>query len=345
MSEHGFRKMRGDSGVHSMAPYRTLDEYDYKCNDAVEASETPSTPIGIQAGNTEMSRINEIRRQFVASAGVAPGTSAQATQPAAPLVGNRTVGYNGDARMSWPSNSRRVAFVSLPICAIMLLSLSAESYAGQESSDDGFTPLFNGDDLSGWEGNTDFFRVDDGAIIAGRLTEPIPRNEFLCTEDRFEDFELRLQVKASQVNVNGGIQIRSERVPDNHEVSGYQVDTGTISAAVARRLTDPSTANEAHIPESGTAILWGSLYDESRRNRLLQVADQKTIVEAVKPEDWNDFIIRCEGPRIQVWVNGVRTVDYTETDSEISSTGIIGLQIHSGPPVEISYRNIRIKLL
>ena len=59
----------------------------------------------------------------------------------------------------------------------------------------------------------------------------------------------------------------------------------------------------------------------------------------------NDLVIRCEGPRIQIWVNGLQTVDYTETDDKIARQGIIGLQIHSGPPAEASYRNIRLKKL
>jgi hypothetical protein len=65
----------------------------------------------------------------------------------------------------------------------------------------------------------------------------------------------------------------------------------------------------------------------------------------VKADDWNDLVIRCEGPRIQIWVNGVQTVDYTETDEAIPKSGRLGLQIHGGEPAEAAYRNIRVKKL
>ena len=115
------------------------------------------------------------------------------------------------------------------------------------------------------------------------------------------------------------MQIRSRRVPNNTEVSGYQADLGQE--------------------------YWGSLYDESRRNKILVQADRDLIKKAVKPNDWNLYEIRCEGPRLRLSVNGVQTVDYTETDAKIPLEGIIGLQIHGGGPSEAWYRNITIEEL
>lgn len=93
------------------------------------------------------------------------------------------------------------------------------------------------------------------------------------------------------------------------------------------------------------ANIWGALYDESRRNKYLAVGNQDGLNDTIEPADWNDFVVRCEGKRLQVWINGFRTVDYIEQDDEIAPKEIIGLQIHSGPPVEIAYRNIAIKEL
>ncbi len=214
-----------------------------------------------------------------------------------------------------------------------------------QNTPEGFAPLFNGKDFAGWEGNLEFFRIEDGAVIAGRLSDAIPRNEFLCTEEEYGDFELRLQVKASQENVNGGVQIRSQRVPNHHEVSGYQVDTGTIASNILQRMIDEEGAAKANVGDEGMANIWGSLYDESRRNRFLAVADQDGLKGKITPTEWNDFVVRCEGKRIQIWVNGFQTVDFTETDDDIAEEGIIGLQIHGGPAVEIAYRNIAIKKL
>lgn len=184
-------------------------------------------------------------------------------------------------------------------------------------------PLFDGRTFNGWEGDTrKSFRIEDGAIVGGNLKERIPRNEFLCTTLPYANFILRLECKLVGPG-NAGIQIRSERVPNHNEVSGYQAD---MSAGAGGGY-------------------WGCLYDESRRNRMLATADRAVIKTALKPDDWNRYEIRCEGPRIRLSVNGVQTVDYTEADDKIPASGLIGLQIHGGPPSEAWYRNITIEEL
>jgi len=183
--------------------------------------------------------------------------------------------------------------------------------------------LFDGKTFTGWEGNLEWFRIEDGVIVAGSLERAIPRNEFLCTTKEYGDFELRLQAKLIGDGANAGIQFRSRRVPNHHEVSGYQAD---MAAEDDRNI-------------------WGALYDESRRNRMLVTPDQEALARVFRPNDWNELVIRCEGPRIQIWLNGHQTVDYTETDKSIESTGIIGLQVHGGPPSEASYRDIVIEEL
>jgi len=198
-----------------------------------------------------------------------------------------------------------------------LASAFAASAAAADES--GIAPLFDGKTLDGWEGNLELFRVEDGAIVGGTLEKPIPRNEFLCTRDAYDDFELRLQFKVIGKGANAGVQVRSRRIPSHHEVRGYQADLGDG--------------------------WWGSLYDESRRNKVLLAADPQLIKRILKHDDWNDYTIRCEGARIQLRINGEQTVDYTEPDPAIERQGLIGLQIHGGPPSEAWYRNIRIKKL
>jgi hypothetical protein len=177
------------------------------------------------------------------------------------------------------------------------------------------TALFDGKTLDGWEGDLKIFRVEDGAIVGGTLKERIARNEFLCTKKEYGDFELRLKCKLLGEGANAGVQIRTKRIPNHHEVSGYQADMG--------------------------AGWWGKLYDESRRNRVL-AEPGKDVKVKVNAGDWNDYVIRCEGPRIQLWLNGVKTVDYTEKDDKIARSGIIGLQIHGGGPSEAWYKDITI---
>ncbi len=179
-----------------------------------------------------------------------------------------------------------------------------------------FVPLFDGETFDGWEGDTEgSFRIEDGAIVGGNLDTPIPRNEFLSVTRPYANFILRLECKL--VDANGGIQIRSERVPDGAEMKGYQAD----------------------MDSGGT--YWGCLYDESRRGMLVQ-ADAEETARIVKKDDWNSYEIRCEGPRIRLIVNGLQTVDYIETDGSIPLSGLIAVQVHAGAPSETWYRNITI---
>ena len=92
-------------------------------------------------------------------------------------------------------------------------------------------------------------------------------------------------------------------------------------------------------------LIWGALYDESRRRIFLLEPDQNKLREVVDPNGWNKFVIRCEGPRIQIWVNGLKAIDYTEQEAGIAAEGIIGLQIHGGAPAQACYRRIKIKPL
>jgi len=203
----------------------------------------------------------------------------------------------------------------MKICALLVLmglgmSPSMEVRAGEAMA------IFDGKTLDGWEGNTNNWRVEDGAIVAGRIERKQPHNEFLATKRQFGNFELRLQYKLEGTNgfVNGGVQFWSQRVPNDFEVSGYQADLGAD--------TD------------------GNLYDESRRNRNLVEAKKETREKALKPGGWNDYRIRAEGAHIQLWLNGEKTVDYTESDEAIPRHGIMALQIHGGAYTQVQYRNL-----
>ncbi|HNR97804.1 MAG TPA: DUF1080 domain-containing protein [Planctomycetota bacterium] len=177
--------------------------------------------------------------------------------------------------------------------------------------------LFDGATFAGWEGNLAFFRVQDGAIVGGSLEKPAPRNEFLCTTREFADFELTFEARLLGPATNGGVQIRSRRIPDHHEMRGYQVDMSR-----------------------GTPNYWGCLYDESRRNKVLAGPPPEIQQAIVKPDGWNTYVVRCQGRRIELRLNGVKTVDYVEPDESLEQTGLIGLQLHGGPPGEVWYRNL-----
>ncbi len=205
---------------------------------------------------------------------------------------------------------------------ILGLFMTTSAFTAEVADETGFVSLFDGKTLEGWEGNLKMFHVEEGSIVAGTFDAVIPNNEFLCTRKQYADFELRLQARLRGEGKNAGVQFRTKRIPDHYEVSGYQFDIGMMQ--------DTS--------------IWGWLYDESRRKTFLSGQDSATPAK-VNTNSWNDLVIRCVGPQITMWMNGQKTVDYTEADPAIDRHGIIGLQIHSGAPAEARYRNIRIKQL
>ena len=224
-------------------------------------------------------------------------------------------------RRCWlPMSLGKCVVIALGIVLPVVSGASAEQPRANPGGDEqGFVPLFDGKSLTGWEGNEKLFRVEQGAIVGGSLKERIPHNEFLCTMREFGDFELRLKFKILGKGANAGVQFRSQRIADHHEMIGYQADLGEG--------------------------WWGCLYDESRRRKILAGPEKPQRGKIVNQGEWNDYRILCEGPRIQLWINGTQTVDYTEPDDSIAQSGHIALQIHGGPPSEAWYKEIRIKQL
>ena len=210
----------------------------------------------------------------------------------------------------------RFCFRWVASAIFIIMSLNA---AAQKKSVD----LFNGKDFTGWEGDTvTLWKVKDGVLIGGSLTESVPENNFLCTRKSFGDFILKTKFKllGNEGFINGGVQFRSQRLSDPpNEMKGYQADLGDG--------------------------YWASIYDESRRNKTLTPMDTVLLKKLVKRNDWNDYEVRAEGRRIRVFLNGKQTADYTEPDTSIPQSGIIGLQIHGGGKAEIHFKDMRIQEL
>jgi hypothetical protein len=211
----------------------------------------------------------------------------------------------------------------LPTVLCCFAWLTAGPWQGGAHAGAAAVPLFDGRTFQGWEGDTQkTWRIENGALVGGSLTETVPKNDFLTTTRRYSNFVLRLKFKLTGTDgfINGGVQFRSERMRDPaHEMIGYQADLG--------------------------AKYWGSLYDESRRNKVLAELDQTKAAQLVKPDDWNDYEVRAEGRRIRISLNGQQTVDYTEPDETIPVSGLIGLQIHGGGKAQISFKDITIQEL
>lgn len=174
----------------------------------------------------------------------------------------------------------------------------------------GFTPLFNGKDLSGWIGDPKYWSVEDECIVA-RSVDRLDRNLFLWTEKEYSNFVLSCEIKL--LGFNSGIQFRST-VDANGFMAGYQADIGNGC--------------------------WGSLYEE--RLRGVVVPYKPDLVEPIlKKEDWNEMQVFAVEDYIMQTLNGVVTVEFYDPPG--AKKGLFGLQLHGGPPQEIFFRNICIK--
>jgi len=229
----------------------------------------------------------------------------------------------------WRLASRARVRLLPRLCVIVCFCALAFQTRSPVVADDGGTEtqfgpwvrLFDGQSMSEWEGDESYFRVEDGCIVAGTLEKKIPHNQFLCTKKRYTDFELTLEAKLVGEGDNAGVQFRSKRIPDTTEVSGYQADAGS----------------------AWNRSVWGALYDESRRRKMLAEPPAELGEKLVRVGDWNELRVLCEGNTIRIFVNGKQTVHYVEEDPSIPREGVFALQIHSGPPSEAWYRNIRVR--
>ena len=189
-----------------------------------------------------------------------------------------------------------------------------------EETQQGYTRLFNGRTLAGWDGDPRLWRVENGAIVGSSDKHSLKHNTFLIHERPFSDFILRLELKLR--NGNTGIQLRSEVFPD-WVVKGYQADAS----------------------DAGERSAWGNFYEEKGRGRNVM----KTPTEGwfkgksvVRVGDWNEYEIYAKGDRVRLTLNGLVTID---TRDDQASDGVIAIQLHSGKPMEVRLRNIRIKEL
>ncbi|MCS7470352.1 DUF1080 domain-containing protein [Stieleria sp. ICT_E10.1] len=243
---------------------------------------------------------------------------------------------------------RPVLFGTLCLFASACLAESPAVAAPPEP--DGMTQLFNGEDLTGWEGNSRLWSVRDG-VIHGETTKEVSTkgNTFLIWKDEVADFELRLSFRCTASN-NSGIQYRSQRV---------KTDEQAINQWVLRGYQH-EIRNEEDLPS-----VPGFIYDEKgSRGRICLVGekavwneDGKKVIgepliskdefkELMKVDQWNDVVIIAKGNRIRHFLNGRLILDFTDKHPEKSfSKGLLGLQLHAGAPMWAEFKNVRLQNL
>jgi hypothetical protein len=217
---------------------------------------------------------------------------------------------------------RITAIVGL-LAASALLRAGAINTLSQEEKKEGFTLLFNGKNLDGWDGDPVRWSVQNGLIVGSSDGHPFKVNTFLIHKGTYNNFILKADIKLR--NHNSGIQFRSEQLPgEGWMVRGYQAD--------ASEVDDAKSA-------------WGNLYEERLRGRnVMKTPDQGWVIAKplVHHGDWNTYEILADGDHIRLTFNGTVTID---THDSAASSGIIALQLHAGPEMRVEFRNLKIKIL
>jgi len=235
---------------------------------------------------------------------------------------------------------RVLAALTILGCALGLLTQPASA-----ASEEGFTAIFNGKDLTGWDGNPDLWSVKDGAINGETSEEhALKGNTFLIwTNGTVGDFELRCSFKITAKNTTGfansGIQYRSKILdPKGWVVGGYQADmeagktyTGILYEERMRGI----------LATRGEKVL---LDKDCKKQVTGSVGSSDEIQAALKPGDWNEYVIIAQGNHLQQFINGKQTVDVTdECESKRATNGVLALQLHAGQPMKVEFRDLRLK--
>lgn len=202
-----------------------------------------------------------------------------------------------------------------------------------------YKAIFNGRDLTDWDGNPKFWRIKDGAIT-GQTTKdnPTPGNTFLVWRGgELKDFDLKLKFRI--VGGNSGIQYRSHEV-DKWVISGYQADfdadnnwAGILYEERGRGIL-AKRGNRVVIAGDGTKKDVGS------------TASEDQILKAIKKEKWNDYRIIAVGNHLVQMINGVTTVDVIDNETEKRAMkGLLALQLHTGPPMLVQFKDLQLRSL
>lgn len=229
----------------------------------------------------------------------------------------------------------RVQLVYVILCGLLVFVTNA-------SAQDGFKPIFDGKTLDGWKSpNMTYWSVTDGSITARSTQQnPCKANQFLIWQlGQVDDFELKLKYRITGAqSANSGIQIRSRVEEDGHAV-GYQADID-MAGRYAGALYDE--LGRGMLAERGQK----TVIDTEGKMTHSSLGDSNALMSNIKMNDWNDYHIIAQGSRIVLKVNGKVTAEVIDNDEKNADhSGVLALQLHSGPPMTVQFKDIQLKRL
>ncbi len=258
----------------------------------------------------------------------------------------------------------RILIITLPVILVIILIAYAQlvkttpEMKSLTPDNEGFIPIFDGATLNDWEGDSTYWRVEDGSLV-GEITPAtiLDRNTFIIwTGGTPGDFELKLSFRIS-ANGNSGINYRSEPVEGiSFALRGYQCDIDgqnhyTGQNYEERKRTTLAYRGQQVVLQTPEDEAGGNLLDNHIQHNAWQPAEVKSslgdpdsLLHHVRAGDWNECHLIVRGNRMQHFVNGVLMSDVTDNDTlHRTLSGLIGVQVHVGPPMKVEYRDIRIK--
>jgi hypothetical protein len=235
--------------------------------------------------------------------------------------------------------------VMILLCATSSLFAQQQTQPQPAGPDEGYQTIFDGKTLANWEGDTKFWRAEDGNLV-GEITpgNQITQNSFIVYKGQMPgDFDLKMEYRITDQG-NSGINYRSTMVDGAaNAMKGYQFDIdGEKRSATVRH-----TANNYEERGRTFMALRGQItraLPGGKREVIGTIGDYKELAKVVKSNDWNQVHIIARGNTLMHILNGqIMSVLIDEDAANRTMGGLLGVQVHTGPPMKIEYRNIRVK--
>lgn len=216
---------------------------------------------------------------------------------------------------------------------------------------DGFESIFDGKTLDGWKGDSIHWSVEDGSLV-GEITPSttIEKNTFLIWQGgQPKDFELKLDFKITE-NGNSGINYRSEMFEDvPFALKGYQADIDGKNSYTGQNYEERGRTTLAYRGQKNTIPAKEGASEKNAWNAMVvdgSLGSSDSLKTLIKADDWNSCHLIIKGNHLQHYINGVLMSDVTDDDTvHRKMEGLLGVQVHVGPPMKVQYKNIRIKNL
>jgi hypothetical protein len=236
--------------------------------------------------------------------------------------------------------------VNLFLLSSLLLSTGCSAWNTAKADKEGFISIFDGKTLDGWDYDPTYWSVEKGCIVGTVTPETIlRRNTFLINRDLIVgDFELKVEYRVSEGG-NSGVSYRNERVDGvPHALRGYQADIDGLNLYTGQNYEERgreflavrgqrNTIEEGYVSPSHSAVVGMDLKND-------------TLSRHIRRDEWNEYHIIAVGGNIKHIINGVTMSEITDNDAARRRMyGLVGVQVHVGPPMKIEYKNFRVKPL